>query len=233
MKILVTAATAAEIGPFVAFLEEKGTKTGDDTYTLFKNEIHILAAGIGMMHTAYHVGKALFSIRPQLAIQAGIAGCFHHSWPIGEVVLIGEEMMGDLGVEEQDTFKDLFDTGLWKEDTPPFKGRSLFHNTYGISKMPAFRRAKGVTINTVTGTLPTIEKLQQKYNPDIESMEGAAFHYLCLSERMPFLQLRSISNYVEVRDKSKWNIPLAIKNLNQALIHTLQEITDQKEELWS
>ncbi|WP_295124533.1 futalosine hydrolase [uncultured Chitinophaga sp.] len=229
MKILVTAATAAEIGPFTAFLEEKGTKTGPDTYTLFKNEIQILAAGIGMMHTAYHVSKALFTYQPQLAIQAGIAGCFHHSWPLGEVVVIYEEVMGDLGVEEQDAYKDLFDTGLWKEDTAPFRGRSLFND--GI--LPAYRKAKGVTINTVTGTQATVDNLQQKYNPDMESMEGAAFHYLCLNERVPFIQLRSISNYVEVRDKSKWNIPLAIKNLNQALIHTLQEITDQKDESWS
>lgn len=233
MKILVTAATAAEIGPFIAYLEEKGTKTGPDSYTLFKNEIHVLAAGIGMMHTAWHVGKALLTIRPQLAIQAGIAGCFHHSWPLGEVVFIAEEVLGDLGVEEKDAYKDLFDTGLWKEDTFPFRGRSLYHDTYGITKMPALRPAKSVTINTVTGTQPTIDKLAGKYNPDIESMEGAAFHYICLSERVPFLQLRSISNYVEVRDKSKWNIPLAIKNLNQALIHTLSELTDQKEELWS
>ncbi|UYQ93492.1 futalosine hydrolase [Chitinophaga horti] len=229
MKILVTAATAAEIGPFIAYLEEHGQQIAQHTYTLFKNEIHVLPAGIGMMHTAYHVGKALLTVRPDLAIQAGIAGCFHHDWPLGEVVLIHEEVLGDLGVEEKDAYKDLFDTGLWKENTPPFQGRSLFNPI----DRTTLRRAKSVTINTVTGTQPTIDKLAGKYAPDIESMEGAAFHYICLSEGVPFLQLRSISNYVEIRDKSKWNIPLAIKNLNQALIHTLKELTDQKDELWS
>jgi futalosine hydrolase len=28
------------------------------------------------------------------------------------------------------------------------------------------------------------------------------------------LQIRSISNYVELRNKENWNIPLAINNLN-------------------
>jgi futalosine hydrolase len=53
-------------------------------------------------------------------------------------------------------------------------------------------------------------------------MEGAAFHFACLQEKIPFLQLRCISNYVEVRDKSKWNIPLAVKNLNQVLVEVVE-----------
>jgi futalosine hydrolase len=35
-------------------------------------------------------------------------------------------------------------------------------------------------------------------------MEGAALHYTCLMEKIPFMQLRSISNYIAERDKSKW-----------------------------
>ena len=45
-------------------------------------------------------------------------------------------------------------------------------------------------------------------------MEGAALHYVCLSEKIPFLQLRSVSNYVGERDKSKWALREAIMNLN-------------------
>ena len=45
-------------------------------------------------------------------------------------------------------------------------------------------------------------------------MEGAALHYVCLSEKIPFLQLRSVSNYVGERDKNKWAVREAIANLN-------------------
>jgi futalosine hydrolase len=48
-------------------------------------------------------------------------------------------------------------------------------------------------------------------------MEGAAFFYVCSKENIPFLALRAVSNRVEPRDKAKWNIPLALKNLSDEL----------------
>jgi futalosine hydrolase len=73
---------------------------------------------------------------------------------------------------------------------------------------------KGVTNNTVSGEKQLIKWRKEKFSPDIETMEGAAFFYVCLHENVPFVEIRSISNMVEPRDKSKWNIPLAIKNLS-------------------
>jgi futalosine hydrolase len=57
----------------------------------------------------------------------------------------------------------------------------------------------------------------KRYHPDIETMEGAAFFYVCSKENIPFLALRAVSNRVEPRDKAKWNIPLALKNLSDEL----------------
>ena len=53
-------------------------------------------------------------------------------------------------------------------------------------------------------------------------MEGAAFFYACLLAKIPFLEIRSISNYVEARNRETWNLPLAINNLNQILIEILE-----------
>ena len=61
---------------------------------------------------------------------------------------------------------------------------------------------------------------------DIESMEGAALHYVCLLQKVPFLQLRSISNKVGVRDKTKWKIKTAIDNLTMELNALLMIIND-------
>ncbi|HEY0274233.1 MAG TPA: hypothetical protein VGC22_13660, partial [Chitinophaga sp.] len=80
---------------------------------------------------------------------------------------------------------------------------------------------------TVSGSASTITRLETRYQPQVESMEGAAFHYACLVEKVPFLQLRSISNYVEVRDKSKWKIGLAVKHLNDALLQLVQGMVVQ------
>lgn len=214
MKVLVTAATQPEIKPLMSWLEEEVTINR-------QIEVEVMITGIGMFSTAYHLGKYFAKNKPDLAIQAGIAGSFQHSWPIGETVVIEQEVLGDLGVEDNDQYKDLFDIGLWNADMPPFTHNYL-PNTTTLGQH--LLRAKGVTVNMVSGSAATIARLEEKYQPDIESMEGAAFHYCCLMENIPFLQLRTISNYVEVRDKSKWNIPLAVTNLNNTLRALLQEI---------
>ncbi len=59
--------------------------------------------------------------------------------------------------------------------------------------------------------------VRQKYNAHLETMEGAAFHYVCLQKEIPFLQIRGISNYVGERDKSKWKMEEAIDNLCNSL----------------
>jgi futalosine hydrolase len=72
---------------------------------------------------------------------------------------------------------------------------------------------KGITVNTVHGNSASIKKVKKKFNPDIESMEGAAFFFACQNEKIPCLQIRAISNYVEKRNKKKWKMKLAVKNL--------------------
>lgn len=213
MKILVTAATPFEIQPLMDHLANQGCRNC---------QVTTLVGGIGMMHTAYQLGRHFATSKPDLAIQAGIAGCFDHSWEMGKVVIIDKEQLGDLGVEDDQAYKDLFDIQLWQPDQPPFTNRQLVNTFKGIPGLPDLPTASGVTINTVSGSERTRQLLLDKYNPEVESMEGAAFHYACLQEKVPFFQLRSISNYVEVRDKSKWKIPLAIKALNDALIKYIE-----------
>lgn len=216
MKVLITAATLPEIKPLADWLEQERTDG---------KEIKVLITGIGMFSTAYHLGKHLAAERPDLAIQAGIAGSFRRDWAIGDTVLVKQEVLGDLGAEDNGQYRDLFDLGLWQYDMPPFTHHHLIntlqHLPAGAHQLP---QGTGVTVNTVSGSATTIARLEQKYQPDLESMEGAAFHYCCLQENIPFLQLRAISNYVEVRDKSKWNIPLAVQNLNNTLRSLLQEM---------
>ena len=66
--------------------------------------------------------------------------------------------------------------------------------------------------------------MMRKYNVMVESMEGAAFHYVCLQEYIPFVQLRAVSNFVGERDKTKWQMREAIENLNRELIALLRPL---------
>ena len=83
---------------------------------------------------------------------------------------------------------------------------------------------KGISVNKVNGNQQGIDKVVQKYHPDVESMEGAAFLYACLTESVPCLQIRSVSNYVEIWDKDTWNIPLAVENLNKTAMKIIDRL---------
>jgi futalosine hydrolase len=66
--------------------------------------------------------------------------------------------------------------------------------------------------------------LQGKYQADIESMEGAALHFVCLQEGIPFLQIRGISNFVGERNKAKWDLKSAIENSNRVALQILKSM---------
>ncbi|MBK7884081.1 MAG: hypothetical protein IPJ81_10000 [Chitinophagaceae bacterium] len=59
-------------------------------------------------------------------------------------------------------------------------------------------------------------------------MEGAALQYVCLQEKIPFIQIRGISNYVGERDKLKWKMKEAIFNLNIELKNIVKKLNEIK-----
>jgi len=215
MYILLTAATNFEIQPAINFLAERDCLIGN-------NKIEVLITGIGTMSTTYWITKAIAERRPDYMIQAGVAGSFSDSYLPGSMVLISEEVTGDLGVEESNEFKDVFDMGL-PQITTPYTGKSLVNPDAESLKRFNLPLVKAVTINEITTRGARIKQLQQKYQPVVESMEGAAFHYIALIEKIPFVQLRAVSNLVGERDKSKWKMKDAIHLLNEKLIEILNK----------
>ena len=74
------------------------------------------------------------------------------------------------------------------------------------------------------GNKRSITEIINRLNPDIENMEGAAFFQVCNTFNVPCIQIRAISNKVERRNKDNWNLPLAIKNLNNKLVEIISEL---------
>ena len=139
-----------------------------------------------------------------------------------------EDCFGDLGIEQADgSFQDLFEAQLVDENKAPFSKGKL-SNTSALESdfLPT---VKGISVNTVHGTTHSITDFtKQNSTAQVESMEGAAFFYVCLQEKITCLQIRSISNYVEKRDKSKWKIGLAIENLNSIAIEMIENLLTQE-----
>jgi futalosine hydrolase len=182
-------------------------------------EISMLVAGVGSVSTAWSL-RQWFSIneKPDLAINGGIAGSFKDDFMTGDVVMPITDCFADAGIEDGENFITLFEAGLASANEFPFRDGLLYADTVYCDRLKGILKpVTAITVNTATGSEVTIKKLIKKFNPDIETMEGATFFYLCTREKIPFLALRAISNRVEPRNKNKWNIALALDNLSEKL----------------
>ena len=84
--------------------------------------------------------------------------------------------------------------------------------------------ANGITVNSSSGNEHTIKNRVNIFSPDTESMEGAAIALTAKEYNTDFIQIRSISNPVAIRNKADWNIPLAIKNLSTEVNRIIKSI---------
>jgi len=213
LKILLVSATESEISHAIDFINTIDLESSN-------HEINFLITGVGMVNTAYQLTKKIIQDRPDFCIQAGIAGSFKTSLKVGEVINVREDIFSELGAEDDGVFISALDMKL----TDEFVIVNNFSDSEFSDFFINFKEVRGITVNTVHGNEISISKIKERISPDVESMEGAAFLKVCKSEKIPCIQLRSISNMVEKRNKDKWNIPLAVKSLNRILIDFLNSV---------
>ena len=209
-NILVVAATAKEINPFIEL-----------TRTDSRNNIDILISGIGLTASTYHLAKQLALKKYDLAVQAGVAGSFDLRIPLGAVVAVNQDAIADQSVVELQKLKTLFDLKLVPQDQYPYKKGWLINPNKDILKKTKLKIVKGISVNQISTSKQMIQFYKDMFGPVTESMEGSALHYVCLMENIPFAQIRSISNYIGERNKKKWDMMDSIANLNEALIKTI------------
>jgi len=218
MRVIITAATNGEwmptfqkINPAYAGLNKR-----------FSVGFH--ESGIGLLASSVSLMKMFVQETPTLIIQVGIGGCFDKKIPLGKVFAIKDDFAGDIGVHENKTWKDLFDLKFDKPNDAPYEKKSLpnpWLSQYNLLKLPT---KKGVSVNTITTDKSKIALFNGRYKATIESMEGAALHYIGRDLNIPFIQIRAVSNYIGERNKAKWKMKEAIYNLNETLLQYLDAL---------
>jgi futalosine hydrolase len=224
MRILLVAATQQEIGLLISnfgfsisdFVENESNQSTIQL-TTHNLQLTVLITGVGMVATAFGLGKHLATNNYDLAINLGIAGSFDRDIALGEVVEITEDSLAELGAEDGEAFLPIETLGF---------GESIFRASKSLSAYGNFnlRQVTAITVNTVHGHEPSIKHLTDRVQPQLESMEGAAFFYACKQAGVPCLQIRAVSNYVEKRNREAWQIGLAIKNLNSFALDLLKAL---------
>lgn len=213
MRVLVVAATDGELASLDA-------RTLTDRHSTDR-----LITGVGMVATAAAVARALARTSYDVALNLGVCGAFDRTMPLATVVHVVADHVSELGVEDGPEFLAAHDMGLIEADAPPLTGGRLV-NAYppDSATLRHLPQVRGITVNTVHGDETSIAAVRARLHPDVESMEGAAFMYACLTAGVPFAQVRAISNHVERRNRAAWRLQEAIAALGLTATALINEL---------
>ena len=222
--MLIVAATAAEIDPLLAALKPRSNSDGLRSCSRGHHDIDVLTTGVGMVATAAWSSRVLAVREYDVALNLGVCGSFDRDIPVGAVVHVVSEELPEMGAEADDAFLTLHDLKLLARDDFPFRdGRLMNAEPPTIDPLQQLPRVRGITVNTVHGRDSSIAAVRQRCEPQVETMEGAAFMYACLIRGTRFAEIRAVSNAVEKRNRAAWKLREAIDNLNGAALRIIDQ----------
>lgn len=214
MRLLVVAATEAEIVPFLDAMRDAS-----------QHHLDVIITGVGMVATAAWCARALACRHYDAAFNLGLCGAFDPSLAPGTVVHVVVDRMPELGAEDGPAFISMHDLKLLPADEFPYDGGRLVNGAPPKSRaLRALPAVTGITVNTVHGHEPSIEAVSARYAPQVESMEGAGFMYACAISEVPFAQVRAVSNVVERRNRAAWKIEDAVRSLGAAAVRIVESL---------
>ncbi len=210
MRILLVAATSMEIAPLLAGLRRGTAKRPRlDGYVHGEHDVDVLTTGVGMVATAAWCAHILAGSQYDLALNLGVCGSFDLELTPGRVVHVVSDRIAGFGAEDGEAFLPIERLGL--ADTSECTNVAPPANAV-IAGLPAVR---AITVNIVHGHEASIADAIRRFNPQVETMEGAAFMYACSITGVAFAQIRAVSNVVERRNRSAWKMTEAIDSLGQ------------------
>jgi futalosine hydrolase len=191
-------------------------------------EVALLLAGAGTVNTAGALGAVIPALRPRGVVLCGCGGAFS-GWGLinGDVVFATEEIAPQLGVEpdrkgDPVTPLPFLPNRIQLDDALAHRGREALLGNDPFSGV-SVQSGPFVTVSTVTASPSTGEGYRRLYGAIVENMEGFAAARLCQRYAVPLLEVRSVSNMVGARDRSKWNLDLAFKRAQEAVLTLLEK----------
>jgi len=196
------------------------------------NEVVVCISGMGKINAASAATSLIERFAPSLVVSTGCCGAYRGAGlRVGDLAMATTETCGDEGVSTSDGWQPYDFIGLpavRRNGTPYF-------NEFPLSAAAAerashlasllglrVRRGKFVTVSTCSGTAVAGDRIAARFGAICESMEGAAVAQVALQYGVDSLEIRGISNIVEDRDLSRWDIPLAVEQAERFLLKFLQ-----------
>ena len=216
MRMLIAAATTAEVGPLAETLgagRQLQPRLVEHAYR--GHVLHVLTTGVGMVATAAWCSRALAGARYDAALNIGVCGSFDPALAVGAVVHVVKDRIAELGAEDGARWIPIEELGLLDKDDAAELVNEAPPRNVALVRLPA---VKGITVNTVHGNDAAIAAVRRRFQPQVETMEGAAFMYTCLTHGVTFAQIRAVSNVIERRNRCAWKIAEAIDAVTAAAV---------------
>ena len=186
----------------------------------------VVVAGIGPAAAAAGTAHALATDRYGGCVSLGICGAFRGTAEIGDVVVATELVAADLGADSPAGFLGLGALG-WADEVAPVDPALL---SRVVARLRGIRRSVApgpsdetnavvtgpvLTVSTVTGTRARADELALRHGAVAEAMEGWGVRTAAAVHGLPVLEVRTVSNLVDDRDKGSWDFATAFEALDR------------------
>lgn len=188
-------------------------------------QIQFLVTGVGLVETTYALTRYLTQ-HPEVSrvINVGIAGGFaSEQISVLDVCIAQSETIADLGICFDSSIGSLDSAFLAQNNIYPCDN-SLFNqfSSWMLTSKESFRAGPFLSVNGVSGTFVRGQILNQSH-AICENMEGAGVARVCHGFNLDWLELRVVSNLVDDRELSHWQIKPAIDKYSRIMALFLQD----------
>ena len=234
--VLITASTEKELSLLV---RELGAALIDDAgfRRVWRAEhlsmtVYLALTGIGKVNAAIAATHLIERFKPTLIVNTGCCGAYSGSGlAVGDLAVATAEIYGDEGVLTVNGWHTLEIIGIpsverkgnrYSNEFPLSMEQAVKVFRFATSLGLPVKRGKFITVSTCSGTSMRGDELEKRFGGICENMEGAAIAHTALLYDTPFLEVRGISNMVEDRDISKWDIPRSVEMTQRFLFSCLE-----------
>jgi futalosine hydrolase len=222
-RLLLVVATSLEATPLCRGLDcsDPADSAGWDATPLTHNT-DLTICGVGKANAAAATALALSKGQYGLVLSVGIAGLLPSAAStfsslaappqLGAIVAATESVFADEGIQTPGGFQDLGRMGF---PLSPAGGCGFACEPSAVLAFERWGAAQGkiATVSTCSGTDARAADLAGRLGCIAEAMEGAAVAIVATRMRVPFGEIRAISNTTGDRDQQRWQMPVALASL--------------------
>lgn len=177
----------------------------------------IIVSGIGRTNAAAATTEAIIKDGPfDYVLSAGLAGSLPGGeLEIGDIVVASVCVYVEEGLHTPDGFQDMAGLGF---SLGSFEGNAVPVDPNMLVVLDAlFRTGPIATVATCSGTDEAAREVVRRTGAIAEAMEGAAVVHAADRLGIPAGELRAISNTTGDRNNQRWDLPLGLSALGNAV----------------